>query len=99
MQGGLKYYVYIETNKTNTVLYTGITNKIPRRYSEHKDCLKPNSFTAKYKICKLVYYEVYGNVGMAIFREKQIKNLVRRKKIELINKINPKWRDLINDFF
>jgi putative endonuclease len=93
-----KYIVYIETNKNNTVLYTGITNNMLRRYQEHRDHSKIKNFTAKYKICKLVYYEIYGNVGMAISREKQIKNLVRRKKIDLINSINKDWKDLIENF-
>ncbi len=94
-----KYYsVYILTNKINSVLYTGITNNLQRRIYEHKNKLA-NGFTSRYNINKLVYYEVFEDPKEAIKREKSIKNLVRRKKIHLINKLNLEWKDLYNDIF
>ncbi len=86
------YYVYIMTNKYNTVLYTGVTNGVLKRSFEHKQ-LK-YGFTAKYRVNKLVYYEVYDSVDEAIKREKQIKAGSRKKKITLIESINPDWVDL-----
>ena len=88
------YYVYIMTNKMKTVLYTGITNDLRRRVYEHKNNLDKNSFTARYKMSVLVYYETTTDVKSAIHREKQIKNLLRKKKVELINAFNPEWKDL-----
>jgi putative endonuclease len=89
-----EYYVYIMTNRTNTVLYTGCTNDLTNRVYQHKTKYNPNSFTARYNVNKLVYYEVVDDPWSMIVREKQIKNLVRRKKIQLINKENPSWKDL-----
>lgn len=87
------YFVYILTNYTNKVLYTGVTNNVFKRTYEH--ILKVNEgFTAKYNVHKLVYFEVYNNPTEAIMREKAVKNLVRRKKIALIEKLNPNWKDL-----
>ena len=88
------YYVYIMTNKTNKVLYVGMSSNLLDRDDKHKNKFYKNSFTDKYNVNKLVYYETYSDVYLAIGREKQIKNLVRRKKIELIKKYNPKWQDL-----
>lgn len=88
-----KYYVYIMTNKVNTVLYTGITNNLKRRVYEHKEKLV-KGFTKKYKVTKLVYYEVFEDVRMAIVREKQIKAGSREKKIKLIEGLNKRWKDL-----
>ena len=90
-------YIYILTNKNNTVLYTGVTNNLLRRLEEHKQGLNPKSFTSKYKLYKLVYYESFFLIGDAIAREKQIKAGSRRKKEELINSINPNWKDLSNN--
>ena len=87
------YYVYILTNKANTVLYTGITNDLQRRVYEHKSKLA-NGFTKRYNVSKLVYYEVIYDPENAIAREKQIKAGSRRKKVELINGLNQKWADL-----
>jgi len=84
------------TNKNKTVLYTGITNDLKRRVYEHKEKLV-KGFTKKYSINKLIYYEVFRDVGNAILREKQIKGGSRAKKIELVNKMNPEWRDLYDD--
>jgi len=71
-----------------------VTNNLLNRIFQHKNKENANSFTAKYNIDKLVYYEVYNDINGAITREKQIKNLVRRKKIEMINKFNSEWKDL-----
>lgn len=87
------YYVYIMTNKNNTALYTGITNNLIRRVYEHKEKLI-EGFTKKYNITKLIYYEVFHDVKSAIFREKQIKGGSRIRKINLVNNMNPEWRDL-----
>jgi len=94
-----QYYVYIMTNQRNTVLYTGVTNNLLNRKNQHSVKLNSNSFTAKYNINKLVYYEIYSDIGSAIFREKQIKNYSRNNKIKMINSMNNIWRDLIKDFY
>jgi putative endonuclease len=86
--------VYIMTNFSNTVLYTGVTNDLTRRVFEHKSGLDPKSFTSKYKITKLVYFESFHSIEEAIAREKQIKGGSRKKKENLINSINPEWKDL-----
>ena len=88
------YYVYIMTNKIHTVLYTGVTNNLMRRVEEHKNGINKNSFTTKYHVNKLVYYEETNSIKIAIEREKQIKAGNRKRKIELINSFNPKWNDL-----
>ena len=88
-----KYFVYILTNKINTVLYTGVTNNLIRRISEHKKD-SGSIFTKKFKLNKLVYFEEFNDIRYAIQREKQIKSGSRKKKIELINSINKKWEDL-----
>ena len=87
-----QYYVYILTNKSNT-LYTGITNDLYRRLYEHKNKLTPG-FTKKYNIDKLIYYEVFDDPESAIQREKEIKSWTRKKKLELIKKINPNFEEL-----
>lgn len=91
------YYVYIMTNRSRT-LYTGITNNLERRVHEHKSGTI-NGFTKKYRINRLVFFETTTNVIDAIKREKQIKSWTRAKKIELIEKINPEWRDLSEDWY
>jgi putative endonuclease len=88
-----QYYVYIMTNKYNTVLYTGVTNDLKRRMYEHKEKLVAG-FTNKYNITKLVYYEVFDDPENAISREKQIKAGSRQKKMQLIASMNREWRDL-----
>ncbi len=92
-----KFYIYIATNKNNTVLYTGVTKSLIKREGEHGNKIFSNSFTAKYNINKIVYYEVFDYIQDAILREKQIKNLVRRKKIELIERENKNWEDIMKD--
>ena len=89
-----KYYcVYIIANSRNTVLYTGVTGNLVARIYYHKN-KSVSSFSSKYNLGKLVYYEVHENVNLAIEREKQIKAGSRKKKIDLINKVNPSWKDL-----
>ena len=91
-----QYCVYIMTNAHNTVLYTGVTNNLKRRAYEHKHG-QGGVFTKKYNVNKLVYYEVGQDVRAAIAREKQIKGGSRQKKIDLINSLNPDWRDLYDE--
>ena len=88
-----QYYVYIMTNKNNTVLYTGVTNDLVRRVYEHKQKLI-DGFTRKYNVTKLVYFEVFRDIRSAITREKQIKGGSRAKKVELISRMNSTWKDL-----
>jgi putative endonuclease len=87
-----QYFVYIITNKSGT-LYTGITNNLERRIYEHKHHLV-KGFTSKYNIDKLVYFEETNDINAAITREKQIKGWLRKKKIALIESMNPVWKDL-----
>jgi putative endonuclease len=91
-----EYYVYIMTNKNNSILYTGVTNDLKRRVYEHKNKLV-EGFTKKYNIDKLVFYEVYDDINSAIAIEKQIKGGSRVKKIKLIEEINSMWNDLYNE--
>ena len=93
---GKNYFVYILTNKYNNVLYTGVTNNLVKRVYEHKNKFV-QGFTKRYNLSKLVYYEVYKDINLAITREKQIKGSLRKKKIELINKINSDWKDLFDE--
>jgi len=90
-----QYYIYIMTNKKNTVLYTGVTSDLKRRIWEHKEKII-KGFTKKYNIYKLVYFEIFNDPENVILREKQIKAGSRHKKIELIKRINPEWKDLYN---
>ena len=86
--------VYILTNSRQTVLYTGVTNDLVRRIYEHRTRLNPKSFSSKYNLTKLVYYESFHSIEEAITREKQIKGGNRKSKEELINSINLDWKDL-----
>jgi putative endonuclease len=95
-EGIYNFYVYILTNKARTVLYTGMTNNQKRRLQEHKSKLNPNSFTAKYNVSYLLYFEHYGWVQQAIEREKEIKLMKRDRKLELIKKFNTHL-DFLND--
>ena len=90
----MNYYVYILTNATNVVLYTGMTNNLERRLYEHRQHSDPNSFTARYNVDKLVYVETTTDVRAAIQREKQIKSWNRRRKNALVESQNPEWREL-----
>lgn len=89
------YCIYILTNKNNSVLYVGVTNNLTRRIWEHKSKLI-EGFTKKYNVDKLVYFESFDSPESAIKREKQLKSGSRKKKIELINSLNPEWKDLYN---
>ena len=85
------------TNFKNTVLYTGVTNDLQRRVSEHKSGSIPG-FTQKYNCKKLVYYESFSDIEQAIRREKLIKEYRREKKMQLIEELNPEWKDLAEDW-
>ena len=87
------YYVYIMTNKHNTVFYTWVTNNLERRVYEHKNKLI-DGFTKKYNICKLIYYEECSDVKSAIEREKEIKDRRREKKLDLIKWMNPELSEI-----
>jgi putative endonuclease len=84
------------TNKWNKVLYTGVTNDLKRRVSEHKNKLV-KGFTGKYQVNKLIYYEVGDSIESAILREKQIKGGSRNDKMQLVNTVNQEWRDLYDE--
>jgi putative endonuclease len=88
--------VYILTNKSNKVLYIGVTSNLPKRIYEHKE-KKIEGFTQKYNVDKLVYFEQTENVMSALNREKQLKNWRREWKINLINGFNPEWKDLSDE--
>ncbi len=90
------FFVYILTNSTNKVLYIGVTNNLKLRVYKHKYS-NGSRFTYKYKVNKLIYYEIFEDPEKAIQREKSIKNLLRVRKIELINNFNPKLNDLYNE--
>ncbi len=90
------FYVYILTGPSR-VLYTGVTNNVERRVAEHKAKLVPG-FTHQYNLTQLVYFEIAGSARAAIAREKQIKGLLRAKKIALIESLNPHWKDLSADW-
>lgn len=87
-------YFYIMTNAYNTVLYCGAITDLYKRVQEHKSGVFTNSFTSKYNIDKLVYFESFSIAGDAFRREKQVKAGSRKKKIGLIETINPQWKDL-----
>ena len=89
-----EYYVYIMTNKYNTVLYTGVTNNLARRVYEHQE-RRGSAFTTRYNVTKLVYMEPFGDIREAIAREKQIKAGSRQDKIDLVKSMNPEWKDLM----
>lgn len=90
-------YIYIITNNNHTVLYTGVTSNLTKRIKEHQDKRYQGSFSARYNVNKLVYYEAFQLIGDAISREKQIKAGSRAKKIALINSINAEWNDLYEE--
>lgn len=88
------YYVYILANSANAVLYIGVTNDIVNRCQQHRQKQHSDSFTARYNVNKLVYYETFGDINLAIAREKQLKAGTRKKKVALIEENNPNWLDL-----
>lgn len=87
-------FIYILTNKTHTVLYVGVTSNLPQRILDHKEHKYQNSFSSRYKVDQLVYWESFEEIGAAIMREKQLKGGSRQKKLNLINSLNPEWNDL-----
>ncbi len=89
-------FIYILTNYKNTTLYIGVTSNLPQRIIEHKEKKYQNSFSARYNLNKLVYYEQFQMIGDAIAREKQLKGGSRANKVDLINSLNPKWEDLFD---
>ncbi len=91
-----QYYLYIMTTQNHTALYTGVTNDLVRRVWEHREA-RGGGFTSRYQVNKLVYYEAYEDPENANQREKQLKAGPRRKKIELIESMNPAWLDLYNE--
>lgn len=92
-----EYFVYIMTNNSKT-LYTGVTDDLIRRVAEHKQGII-KGFTSKYLIKKLVYFESGRDINEALYREKQIKGWLRKKKVALIEQENPEWKDLSEDWF
>jgi len=90
----MKGFVYIITNKNNSVLYTGVTSDLTERLVQHKLKKHPTSFSTKYNLYKLVYFERFDTIGEAIIKEKKIKGGSRKKKLDMINSTNPEWRDL-----
>ena len=90
----MHYYVYILASVTNVTLYIGVTRDLLRRVYQHKNHLEPDSFTSKYRVHKLVYFEETSDIKAALEREKQLKGWRRSKKNTLIERINPGWRDL-----
>ncbi len=86
------YYFYLMASASR-VLYAGVTNHLPRRVAEHKQKIVPG-FSSRYNVTNLVYFEMYGDIRAAIRREKQVKGWLRKKKIALIESLNPQWRDL-----
>jgi len=92
----MSYYVYILTNPTNSVLYTGMTGDLLLRVGQHKS-REVEGFTRRYNVDRLVYYEEYDAAFDAITREKQLKAGPRRKKMQLVDEFNPTWRDLYHE--
>jgi len=88
-------YVYLLTNLSRATIYTGVTSHLVKRIWEHRNGIYPDSFTARYKVHILVYYEVYNSVIAAIDREKEIKGWSRKKKEALIENKNPNWVELM----
>ena len=86
-------FIYIVTNRSHSVLYTGVTSDLKKRIFQHREG-QIAGFTQKYKVKKLVYYEIFEDISYAIEREKQVKAGSRKKKIELIESMNPQWLDL-----
>jgi putative endonuclease len=91
-----KYFLYITSNTNDTVLYVGVTNDLSRRIMEHKT-KRYDGFTARYNVNKLIYYEVFNYIDLAIKREKTLKGWTRDKKVQLINSKNIEWKELYLD--
>jgi|GEM_PF-1793296 len=91
-----QYFIYILTNKSNTALYTGITNDLKHKVNEHRMKKSP-SYSGRCQVNKLVYYEMMDDIYLAILRQKQIQVESERKKVNLINNFNGEWRDLYDE--
>jgi putative endonuclease len=91
------FYVYIMSSLSRT-LYTGVTKDLERRVAEHKEGKRPSSFTARYNVNSLVYFELLDDINAAIAPEKKIKRLSRKRKIGLIESLNPNWKDLSQEW-
>ena len=87
-------YIYLLTSKNNTVLYTGVTSNLTNRLYQHRTGYFKDSFTSRYKVTKLVCFEEFGNIELAIAQKKQFKAGARPKKIDLINGFNPQWKNI-----
>ncbi len=94
---GNKSWIYITTNRKDGVLYTGMTAHLKDRIESHKTKKYDNSFSARYNLNKLVYFEEFTDIEDAYRREKQIKAGSRKKKVELIESFNPEWKDLFDE--
>ena len=94
-----KFFTYIVTNKRRGTLYIGMTNTIDARTLQHKHNFNRKSFTSRYRLKRLVWYESFSAPGEAIRREKEIKGWKRCKKIDLIEQSNPEWKDLFGAFY
>ena len=92
-------FVYILTNRSNNVLYLGVTSDLATRLHQYRTGMYKNSFTSRHNVNKLVYYEEFLSIADAIFREKQLKAGSRKKKIELIERRNKEWDDLSKQYF
>ncbi len=90
----MTYYVYVLSNSTNVAVYTGVTSDLIRRVYEHRTDADPGSFSSRYRIHKLVYFEEFSDPVSAISREKQIKSWRRMRKNELVSRSNPTWANL-----
>jgi putative endonuclease len=93
-----KGYIYILTNKNHSVLYIGVTSNLPKRMVEHQTGKYKTSFTHRYNVTELVYFEEFNRIVDAILREKQLKAGSRQKKLDLINRLNQEWKDLSAKF-
>ena len=93
-----EYYVYILASKRNGTIYIGVTNNLKKRIYEHREGLI-GGFTKKYNVKILVYFESVSDINSALIREKQLKKWERKWKLELIEKKNPEWKDLYEEFF
>jgi len=92
-----KGYVYITSNKNRTVLYVGVTSELKRRIEKHKTGYYPNSFSRRYNVSDLMYFEEWNKIGDAIKREKELKNWHKEWKWNLIKENNPELKDLYNE--
>ncbi len=91
------WFVYILASRRNGTLYIGTTNSLLKRIDQHRQSWSPNSFTSKYNITRLVYYEVHSSSGVAVRRERRLKKWNRLWKMKLIETVNPEWKDLYPD--